>query len=184
MSRVGKAEIAIPKGVTVELEGAAVRIKGPKGQLSQLVPDGITVRQQDGKLLVQRRGDERRERELHGLIRSLLANAVHGVTEGFVRELEITGIGYKAAVSGRNLTLNLGFSHPIEFPLPDGIEVAVEKQTQLTVRGADKALVGEVASSLRRLRKPDPYKGKGVRFKGETIKLKVGKSGATAGGAG
>jgi large subunit ribosomal protein L6 len=183
MSRVGRSEIPIPKGVNVELAAARVTVKGPKGELTQRLPDGITVVQQDGKLAVQRSGNERRERELHGLIRSLLANAVKGVTEGFSRELEITGIGYKAAVSGRTVTLNLGFSHPIEFALPDGIEVAIEKQTQLTVRGADKALVGEVASALRRLRRPDAYKGKGVRYKGETIKLKVGKSGATGGTA-
>ena len=183
MSRIGKREIPIPAGVSVELSAAQVTVQGPKGRLTQKLPAGISVAQRDAKLAVQRSGDERRERELHGLIRSLLANAVRGVTEGFSRELEITGIGYKAAVSGRTITLHLGYSHPIEFALPEGIEVAVEKQTQLTVRGADRALVGEVASSLRRLRRPDPYKGKGVRYKGETIKLKVGKSGATGGTA-
>jgi large subunit ribosomal protein L6 len=184
MSRIGKAEIALPAGVSVQLSPGQVVIKGPKGQLSHSLPAGIEVDQHDGKLAVRRSGDERRERSLHGLTRTLLANAVHGVTHGFARELEITGIGYKAAVSGRSVTLNLGYSHPIEFALPEGITVEVEKGTALTVKGADKALVGEIAASLRRLRRPDAYKGKGVRYKGEVIKLKVGKSGATGAGTG
>lgn len=180
MSRVGRKPILIPKGVTVAVEGETVRVGGPKGKLSRVVPAGLTVSLQDSRLLVQRSSDHRTVRALHGLTRALLANMVQGVTEGFEKKLEIVGIGYRAQLQGRALQLTLGYSHPVIFPLPEGIQAEVDKQTSVTVRGADKELVGQTAAKLRALRKPDPYKGKGIRYVGEMIRRKVGKKAAAA----
>ncbi len=180
MSRVGRKPILIPKAVTVAVEGETVRVEGPKGKLSRMVPAGLTVSLQDSRLLVQRSSDHRTVRALHGLTRALLANMVQGVTEGFEKKLEIVGIGYRAQLQGRTLQLTLGYSHPVIFPLPEGIQVEVDKQTFVTIRGADKELVGQTAAKLRALRKPDPYKGKGVRYVGEMIRRKVGKKAAAA----
>ena len=178
MSRIGRKPIVIPKGVTVSVEGQAVRVDGPKGKLSRVVPAGLTVSLQDSRLLVQRSSDHRTVRALHGLARALLANMVQGVTEGFEKKLEIVGIGYRAQLQGRALQLALGYSHPVVFPLPEGIQAEVDKQTFVTVRGADKELVGQTAAKLRALRKPDSYKGKGIRYVGEIIRRKVGKKAA------
>lgn len=180
MSRVGRKPILIPKGVTVAVEGETVRVEGPKGKLSRMVHAGLTVSLQDSRLLVQRSSDHRTVRALHGLTRALLANMVQGVTEGFEKKLEIVGIGYRAQLQGRTLQLTLGYSHPVIFPLPEGIQAEVDKQTFVTIRGADKELVGQTAAKLRALRKPDPYKGKGVRYVGEMIRRKVGKKAAAA----
>ena len=180
MSRVGRKPILIPKGVTVAVEGETVRVEGPKGKLSRMVHARLTVSLQDSRLLVQRSSDHRTVRALHGLTRALLANMVQGVTEGFEKKLEIVGIGYRAQLQGRTLQLTLGFSHPVIFPLPEGIQAEVDKQTFVTIRGADKELVGQTAAKLRALRKPDPYKGKGVRYVGEMIRRKVGKKAAAA----
>lgn len=180
MSRVGRKPILIPKGVTVAVEGQAVRVEGPKGKLSRVVPAALTVSLQDSRLLVQRSSDHRTVRALHGLTRALLANMVQGVTEGFEKKLEIVGIGYRAQLQGKVLQLALGYSHPVIFPLPEGIQAEVDKQTSVTIRGADKELVGQTAAKLRALRKPDPYKGKGIRYVGEMIRRKVGKKAAAA----
>lgn len=180
MSRVGRKPILIPKAVTVAVEGETVRVEGPKGKLSRMVHAGLTVSLQDSRLLVQRSSDHRTVRALHGLTRALLANMVQGVTEGFEKKLEIVGIGYRAQLQGRTLQLTLGYSHPVIFPLPEGIQAEVDKQTFVTIRGADKELVGQTAAKLRALRKPDPYKGKGVRYVGEMIRRKVGKKAAAA----
>ena len=180
MSRVGRKPILIPKGVTVAVEGETVRVEGPKGKLSRMVPAGLTVSLQDSRLLVQRSSDHRTVRALHGLTRALLANMVQGVTEGFEKKLEIVGIGYRAQLQGRTLQLTLGYSHPVIFPLPEGIQAEVDKQTFVTIRGADKELVGQTAAKLRALRKSDPYKGKGIRYVGEMIRRKVGKKAAAA----
>lgn len=180
MSRVGRKPILIPKGVTVAVEGQAVRVEGPKGKLSRVVPAAVTVSLQDSRLLVQRSSDHRTVRALHGLTRALLANMVQGVTEGFEKKLEIVGIGYRAQLQGKALQLALGYSHPVIFPLPEGIQAEVDKQTSVTIRGADKELVGQTAAKLRALRKPDPYKGKGIRYVGEMIRRKVGKKAAAA----
>ncbi len=165
----------IPQGVNVQVEGHLVKAEGPKGRLAQLIPTGLRAAVDDGKVVIVRGGDDRRIRALHGLARALVANMVTGVTQGFERRLEIVGIGYRAQLQGRNLQLALGFSHPIVFPLPEGITAEVEKQTQITLRGADKALLGETAARLRALRKPDPYKGKGIKYADEVIRRKVGK---------
>lgn len=180
MSRVGRKPIPIPKGVTVAVEGQAVRVEGPKGKLSRVVPAALTVSLQDSWLLVQRSSDHRTVRALHGLTRALLANMVQGVTEGFEKKLEIVGIGYRAQLQGKALQLALGYSHPVIFPLPEGIQAEMDKQTSVTIRGADKELVGQTAAKLRALRKPDPYKGKGIRYVGEMIRRKVGKKAAAA----
>jgi large subunit ribosomal protein L6 len=182
MSRIGRKIIAVPTGVTVERDGPEVSVKGPKGLLRIPLPHGIQLEKQDGHLLLKRDTDERAA--LHGLARSLLANAVHGVTEGFQRHLDIVGIGYRAESKGKSVTFTLGYSHPIEFELPDGVAISVEKQTHLIVSGADKQLVGHVAAKIRGLRPPDPYKNKGVRYTGERLKKKVGKAAAATGGAG
>jgi len=178
MSRIGRKPIPITKGVTVSVDPGAVAIKGPKGNLKVPVPGGVTVRTDDGHLLVEVNNPTQREKALHGLVRSLLANAVTGVTAGFTRDLEIQGIGYKAAVEGRELVLALGFSHPVRFPIPEGIEVSVDKQVRLSIKGYDKQVVGQVAADLRALRPPDVYKGKGIRYVGEVVRKKVGKAGA------
>jgi large subunit ribosomal protein L6 len=180
MSRIGRKVIELPAGVTVEAEGTSLAVKGPKGTLRIPLPPGIQLEKQDGHLLLKRESDE--QAALHGLARSLLANAVRGVTQGFERNMDIVGIGYRAESKGKSVTFTLGYSHPIDFPLPEGISVSVEKQTHLIVSGADKQQVGQVAAKIRALRPPDPYKNKGIRYTGERLKKKVGKAAAAAGG--
>jgi len=175
MSRIGKKPIPVPTGVSVAMDGQTVRVEGPKGKLSQTVPAGVSVTLDSNVLTVARESDHRDVRALHGLTRSLLANMVHGVKDGFERKLDIVGIGYRAQLQGKNLQLALGYSHPVVFPLPDGVQAEVERQVSITLRGADKALLGQVAAKLRALRKPDPYKGKGIKYAGEHIRRKVGK---------
>ena len=175
MSRIGKKPIPIPPGVKVQLDGMTVRAEGPKGTLSQLVPAGLTPRVADGSLVIERNGDDRRMRALHGLARALVANMVTGVKDGFERRLEIVGIGYRAQMQGKSIQLALGYSHPVLFPLPDGVTAEIDRQTAITLRGPDKAVLGQTAAKLRALRKPDPYKGKGIRYAGETVRRKVGK---------
>lgn len=175
MSRIGKQPVVIPSGVTVVLDGAIVRAEGPKGTLSQPVPRGVTARVDNGHVVFTREGDERSVRALHGLARALVANMVRGVKDGFERKLEIVGIGYRAQLQGRNIQLALGYSHPVIFPLPDGVTAEIERQVSITLRGADKAVLGQAAAKLRALRKPDPYKGKGIKYADEVIRRKVGK---------
>jgi large subunit ribosomal protein L6 len=176
MSRIGKAPIAVPQGVEVKQAGSAVEVKGPKGQLSQHIPAGISLEISAGAIHVKRKGDAKALRSLHGLIRTLIANMVQGVTKGFEKELEIVGIGYRANVQGKNLQLNLGYSHPVLYSIPQGIELAVEKQTRITVKGIDKQKVGQVAAEIRGFKKPEPYKGKGIRYIGEEVRKKAGKA--------
>ena len=178
MSRIGKKPIPIPKGVTVKIAQGAVEVQGPKGKLSQYVPPGVLFAQENGTLVARLDGDAGELRKFHGLARSLVANAVMGVTEGFKKELDIVGIGYRAEVKGKQVHFALGYSHPIVFDIPNGIDIAIEKQTHITVTGADRQVVGQVAANIRRMRKPDPYKQKGVRYTGEVLKKKVGKTGA------
>ena len=175
MSRIGKKPIPVPQGVKVLVDGNTVRVEGPKGQLSQRVPDSVSVKIESDVVTVDRSSDHRTVRALHGLTRSLLANMVHGVKDGFERKLEIVGIGYRAQLTGKNLQLALGYSHPVIFPLPDGVQAEIERQVSITLKGADKAQLGQVAAKLRALRKPDPYKGKGIKYAEEQIRRKVGK---------
>lgn len=177
MSRVGKQPIGVPAVVQVVIDGQMVRVKGPKGELAHRVPDGLIAAMTDGKVLVTRRDDERSTRALHGLTRSLVANMVQGVAAGFEKALEIQGTGYRAAKSGRNLVMNLGFSHPVEIGAPEGIEIEVPTPTSILVKGADKALVGQVAADIRSVRRPEPYLGKGIRYVGERVRRKAGKTG-------
>lgn len=176
MSRIGTAPIPIPQGVEIKQAGPAVEVKGPKGALSHTLPVGISLQVEDGVVHVKRDGDAKRMRSLHGLTRTLIANMVTGVTQGFEKGLEIVGIGYRANLQGRNLQLSLGYSHPVVYPLPEGIEVVVEKQNKLTVTGIDKQKVGQVAAEIRSFRKPEPYKGKGIKYIGEQIRRKAGKA--------
>jgi large subunit ribosomal protein L6 len=178
MSRIGKRPIAIPKGVTVSVGDQAVEVKGPKGQLRQSLPPGITVEVSNGEVRAALAREDGELRKFHGLARTLVANAVQGVSAGFKRELDIVGVGYRAEVKGRQVVFALGYSHPIVFDIPQGIEIAVDKQTHVTVTGVDKQLVGQVAANIRAMRKPDPYKQKGVRYTGEVLKKKQGKTGA------
>ena len=178
MSRIGRLPITVPAGVEVAIEGSSVTVKGPKGTLSHKVASPITVvKDDDGSLKVSRPNDERESRALHGLTRTLVANMVAGVTEGYTKKLEIVGTGYRVMAKGADLEFALGFSHPVIIPAPDGISFAVESPTRFSVSGIDKQKVGEVAANLRKLRKPDPYKGKGVRYEGEVIRRKAGKAG-------
>jgi large subunit ribosomal protein L6 len=178
MSRIGRLPITVPAGVDVTIDGSDVTVKGPKGTLSHTVPAPISVeRAEDGTLQVTRPNDERQSRSLHGLTRTLVANMVAGVTEGYTKKLEIVGTGYRVAAKGTDLEFALGFSHPVIIPAPEGISFAVETPTRFSVSGIDKQQVGEVAANLRKLRKPDPYKGKGVRYEGEVIRRKAGKAG-------
>jgi large subunit ribosomal protein L6 len=178
MSRIGKKPIALSQGVKFNVVGNVVTVQGPKGKLDTVIPPGITVEQQDGNLVAKRESDS--QAALHGLTRALLNNAVDGVTKGFTRELEIVGIGYRAEMKGKGtVVFSLGYSHPIEYPLPSGIECAVDaKLTKLTLTGIDRQKIGQVAAEMRGLRPPDPYKNKGVRYAGEKLKKKVGKTGA------
>jgi large subunit ribosomal protein L6 len=178
MSRIGKKPIPLPQGVKVEVAEGTVQVEGPKGKLTTVLPPGIRLEKENGTVHMRRESDS--YSALHGLVRSLVANAVTGVSTGFKKDLDIVGIGYRAEVKGRMVVFTLGFSHPIEFPIPEGITVAVEKQTRVTVSGIDKQKVGQVAANMRRLRPPDPYKQKGVRYLGEKLKKKVGKTGAGA----
>jgi large subunit ribosomal protein L6 len=175
MSRIGKQPIRIPAGVKIQVDGLTVRAEGPKGKLAQPVPAGLTPRLADGIVVIERSGDDRRVRALHGLARALVANMVTGVKDGFERKLEIVGIGYRAQMQGKSIQLALGYSHPVLFPLPDGVTAEIDRQTAITLRGPDKALLGQTAAKLRALREPDPYKGKGIRYVGEVVRRKVGK---------
>ena len=178
MSRIGKQPVLVPTGVDVAIEGQNVSVKGPKGTLTLDVAEPIVVsRNDDGAIVVTRPDDDRRSRSLHGLSRTLVANLVTGVTEGYVKKLEIVGVGYRVTAKGSSLEFALGFSHPVTVDPPEGISFEVQTPTKFVVRGIDKQKVGEVAANIRKLRKPDPYKGKGVRYEGEQIKLKVGKTG-------
>ncbi len=177
MSRIGKQPVVIPAKVEVSIAGRAVRVRGPRGEVSTTLPETITASVENGEIIVTRPGDEPRDRALHGLARSLVANMVEGVTEGFMKRLEIVGVGYRAEAGGRKLKLSLGFSHPVEYAVPDGIEVATPQPTQIEVRGADKQVVGQVAAEIRGFRPPEPYKGKGIRYEGEQVRRKAGKTG-------
>jgi len=176
MSRIGNKIISVPSGVKVQIKDGTVDVQGPKGKMSIALPHGISFEHKDSTLVAKRETEE--QRALHGLARALVANAVTGVTQGFKKELDIVGVGYRAEVKGKNLVIALGYSHPIEFAIPEGIQIAVDKQTHLTVSGADKGQVGQVSANLRALRPPDPYKQKGIRITGERLKKKAGKAGA------
>lgn len=176
MSRIGKLPVQVPAGVTVSVNDGALVVKGPKGQLVQSLATGVDVVQEGTVVRVNRQDDTRQSRANHGLTRALLNSMVTGVTKGFERKLDIQGVGFKSEVKGKNLVLALGYSHSIEFPFPDGISIEVEKNTKLTVKGSDKQLVGETAAKLRGLREPDSYKGKGVRYEGEYVRQKAGKT--------
>jgi large subunit ribosomal protein L6 len=176
MSRVGQAPITIPDGVTVTLTGNGVQVKGPKGELSRTIPEGIAVSQEDGVLTVTREGEAREVKALHGLIRSLIANMVLGVTQGFEKSLEIHGVGYRAAKQGNDIELAVGFSHSVKKTAPSGIEFDVPTPTRITVRGIDKELVGQTAAEIRAIKKPEPYKAKGIRYEGEHVRRKGGKA--------
>ena len=177
MSRIGKAPITVPAGVEVTISGRNVTVKGPKGTLSRDIPGDIIVRQEENTIVVERPNDERQNRSLHGLSRTLVSNMVIGVTDGFAKELEIVGVGYRAEAAGSDLRLALGFSHPVMVPAPAGISFEIPVQTRVIVKGIDKELVGQVAANIRSIRKPEPYKGKGVRYLGEHIVRKAGKTG-------
>jgi len=178
MSRIGKKPIDIPQGISIEVKQDVIKVKGAKGELNYTFPEGIKISVADGKIIVERSSDSKSHRSLHGLARSLVSNMVNGVSQGYTRVLEITGIGYRSQAKGGKLSFTLGYSHPIEYQLPEGIKAAVdEKQTTITLTGMDKQLLGQVAANVRGLRAPDAYKGKGVRHAGERIKLKAGKTG-------
>jgi len=176
MSRIGKKPIPLPKGVKIQI-GEQLEVTGPKGTLTVPIPAGVHIKQTDGRLDLVRDSDQ--QSALHGLTRALAANAVQGVSTGFTRELDIVGIGYRADVKGKVATFTLGYSHPIEFLLPDGVDLKIDKQTHLVLSGHDKQLLGQVAANMRALRKPDPYKNKGIRYTGEPLRKKVGKTGAS-----
>jgi large subunit ribosomal protein L6 len=178
MSRIGKKPIPVPKGVTVNVGKGVVEVKGPKGALKQAVPPGINFKLNGAELVAVTDTEDKALGKFHGLARSLVANAIAGVNEGFKRELDIVGVGYRAELKGQQVHFALGYSHPVVFDIPKGIDVVVDKQTHITVTGVDLQLVGQVAANIRRLRKPDPYKQKGVRYMGEVLKKKVGKTGA------
>jgi large subunit ribosomal protein L6 len=175
MSRIGRQPIAVPSGVTVAIDPEVVRVNGPKGELSERIPRDITVTQEDDQILVTRPTDRGEHRALHGLVRSLVANMVTGVTDGYEKRLEIQGVGYRAALRGKDLELALGFSHPVSIKAPQGIDFEVPQPTRVVVRGISKQLVGEVAANIRKQRPPEPYKGKGIRYEGEYVARKVGK---------
>lgn len=177
MSRIGKRPISIPAKVQVAINGAQISVKGPKGELSRVLPQAVTVEQDGETLLVKRRDESRSSRQMHGLSRTLVANMVEGVSQGFQRRLEIQGVGYRAQVQGRNLNLNVGYSHPVQIVPPEGIQFAVENNTNVTVSGFDKELVGNMAAKIRDVRPPEPYKGKGIRYTGEVVRRKAGKAG-------
>ena len=181
MSRIGRLPITVPSGVDVTIDGRNVTVKGPKGTLSRSLHPDIAVTQEDGSIVVTRPTEQKTHKQLHGLTRTLVNNMVIGVTDGYRKGLEITGVGYRAALNGKKLQLNLGYSHPIEIEPPDGISFEVENPTRLAVVGIDKELVGQIAAQVRSTRKPEPYKGKGVRYAGEYIRRKAGKAGKIGG---
>ncbi len=178
MSRIGKRPIPVPKGVEVKVaEGRFVTVKGPKGKLERQLPEMVSVSLNESEVCVERADESRMARERHGLSRTLIANMIEGVSKGFESKLEITGVGYRAQVQGRNLVLSMGYSHPVEIVPPEGIQVAVEKNTSVTISGFDKEAIGNLAAKIRSVRPPEPYKGKGIRYAGEQIRRKAGKSG-------
>jgi large subunit ribosomal protein L6 len=177
MSRIGKLPIPVSKGVEINIDGSNVRVKGPKGELVRDFPKGISFTMDDGRVLVARENEEKQVRALHGLSRSLLANMVTGVSDGYTKTLELQGVGYRVQQAGPKVTLSVGYSHPVEVSPPEGIELQVEGTTRLHVRGIDKELVGQVAANIRGVRKPEPYKGKGIRYLGERVRRKAGKAG-------
>jgi large subunit ribosomal protein L6 len=180
MSRIGKKPIAVPDGVSVEQKELVIHVKGPKGSLSERIPEGIRVEIGDGQVRFQRSGDRKQIRALHGLARALVANMVKGVSESFFKELEIQGVGYRAESDGKKLTLQLGFSHPVEMLIPEGLKVSVERAVALRIEGISRQQVGQFAAEIRAVRPPEPYKGKGVRYVGEHVRRKVGKAGVTS----
>jgi len=178
VSRIGKMPVAIPKGVEVKKDGNVLKVKGPKGELSNRIPPGLTVVVDNGEVKISRSSDEPKDRAFHGLLRSLVANSVAGVTKGFSKDLEIVGVGYKAEVKGKTVVFSIGYSHPVNFPIPEGIAVALDaKAGKLSVSGADRQQVGQTAAEIRKLRVPDPYKAKGIKYANEVIRRKVGKAG-------
>lgn len=180
MSRVGREPISIPKGAKVAIEDGRLVAEGPKGKVTQVILEGLSVVIEDGAIRVSRAGDSRPERARHGLMRALLANAIEGVSSGFTKNLEINGVGYRAEVKGDEVHFSLGYSHPVIYRIPPGITIAVEKSNRMAVSGADRQQVGQVAAEIRKLRKPDPYKGKGIKYADEILRRKVGKAGAGA----
>ncbi|HZJ84996.1 MAG TPA: 50S ribosomal protein L6 [Syntrophomonadaceae bacterium] len=178
MSRIGKKPISLPKGVEVKKEGNQIIVKGPKGTLSQNLPEEINFSQEENELILERPNDDKKYRALHGLSRSLVANMVEGVTNGYEKKLELVGVGYRAQLQGKKLVINIGFSQPVEVDPPEGIEFEVPAVTKITVKGIDKQLVGNTAAHIRAIRKPEPYKGKGIKYENETIRRKAGKAGA------
>jgi len=179
MSRIGRQPVVVPTGVKVNVAAGQISVEGPKGKLSRAVPPLVTVEVKEGEVLVTRPNDEGKTRSLHGLTRSLINNMVLGVTKGYSRGLHIEGVGYRAAVAGNKLTLSLGYSHAVEFAIPEGITIVVENQTELMITGTDKETVGQVAANIRFLRKPEPYRGKGIRYTDEVIRRKAGKTATT-----
>ncbi len=177
MSRIGKRPIPVPNNVTVTITNQQVAVKGPKGELSRVLPNEVEVLQEEGTLLVNRRNESRAARQRHGLCRTLVANMVEGVSQGFQRRLEIQGVGYRAQVQGRNLVLSVGYSHPVQIEPPEGVQLAVENNTNVIVSGINKEIVGNIAARIRSVRPPEPYKGKGIRYAGEVVRRKAGKAG-------
>jgi large subunit ribosomal protein L6 len=177
MSRIGKLPVPVPDGVEVTLDGLDVTVKGPKGELSQRMPEGVTLsRDDEGAVVVTRNGETRTERSRHGLVRTLIANMIEGVTAGYSKSLELVGVGYRAAAKGSDIELQVGYSHPVLIPAPEGIAFEVPQPTRITVSGIDKVLVGQVAANIRKVRPPEPYKGKGIKYEGEQIRRKAGKA--------
>ena len=177
MSRIGKMPVPVPSGVSVDIDGQSVKVKGPKGELNRQFHERVTVSLDEGEAVVNRMDDTRESRALHGLSRALLANMVQGVSDGFKKDLEVVGVGYRAQLKGRDIEMQLGFSHPVNFSAPDGITFEVPEPTKIVISGIDKELVGQVAANIRKIRPPEPYKGKGVRYSGEHIRRKAGKAG-------
>lgn len=180
MSRVGRLPISVPDGVTVSIGNGSVGVKGSRGEAEIAIPEQLAVEQADNRVVVKRGGDSRQERSIHGLVRVLIANAVKGVSEGFTRVLEINGVGFRAELKGDTILFNLGYSHPILFQLPDGVKAKIDKQTLITLDGADRQVLGQTAAQIRELRPPEPYKGKGIKYAEEHVRRKAGKAGASA----
>lgn len=178
MSRIGKKPISLPVGVKVTVDGNTVTVQGSKGTLEQILPEGITISQEDNQVLVERANDNKQQRAFHGLTRALIANMVEGVTNGFEKKLELVGVGYRAQMQGKKLVISIGFSHPVEIDASEGIEFEVPAPTRITIKGIDKQLVGNTAAHIRAIRKPEPYKGKGIKYENEYIRRKAGKAGA------